>query len=156
MGEAPQAVERGSNNFASFHGRRNTSLDIQYCTYQLQYVEENRRSKENPWSIRHLGVYHHLDSASNLSLWILLCPTPDGPAQQILGALQRASQDTLQDFCDDPHYFHLMLNARYSSNMRWYLRNLGQQLEEQVMPLSLTPCCGLPVATAPLLTPNFS
>ncbi|KAL8626258.1 hypothetical protein Q9189_008063 [Teloschistes chrysophthalmus] len=131
MGEAPYPVERGGSNFASSSSYIASTSDLQYCTYDLQYIEDNKRSKENPWSVRHLGVYRHRDPLSNFDLWILLCPSPDGPVQRMLDALLQSNQDTLQDLCDDPFRLHVLLNHHYSCKMQWYLRALGEQIEDQ-------------------------
>ncbi|KAI4254737.1 MAG: hypothetical protein LQ352_002932 [Teloschistes flavicans] len=131
MGEAPYPAERGGSNFASSSYYIASTSDLQYCTYDLQYIEDNKRSKENPWSVRHLGVYHHRDPLSNSDLWILLCPSPDGPVQRMLDVLLQSGQDTLQDVCDDPFRLHVLLNHHYACNMQWYLRALGEQIEDQ-------------------------
>lgn len=145
MGEAPQSAEQASSNFASSCPLKEKTADLQYCTYELSYIEENKRSKESPWSVRHIGVYHHRDPGRNFDLWILLCPNPDGPVQRMLGALKRGSQDALRDFCADPSLFHMWLSAHYSDNMRWYLRALGDQVVEQVIhPLFLSLLFRLP------------
>ncbi|KAL8693317.1 MAG: hypothetical protein Q9218_001836 [Villophora microphyllina] len=131
MGEAPVVAERGGSNFASSYSQKAKTSSLQYCTYELQYIEENRRSKENPWSVRHIGVYHHRDPVSNFDLWVFLCPNADGSVQRMLGALQQQSQDTLRKFCDDPFHFHMLLNCHYPGNMRCYLKALGDQVEDQ-------------------------
>lgn len=133
VGDAPHPVERGGCNFASSYSGKTTTSDLQYCTYNLQYIEENKRSKENPWSVRHLGVYHHRDPLSEFDLWVFLCPTLDGPVQRMLDALQQCDQDTLRELCNEQFRFHMLLNNHYSSNMQWYLRILGNQIENQVM-----------------------
>ncbi|KAL8732313.1 MAG: hypothetical protein Q9181_004015 [Wetmoreana brouardii] len=112
-GEAPHPAERGGSHFASSYSQQPRKMkisDLQYCAYDLQYIEENKRSKENPWSTRHIGIYHHWDPVSDFNLWVLLCPNADGPVQRILGALQHADRKTLQHFCDDPFRFHRLLN----------------------------------------------
>ena len=132
MGQTPHAAERGATHFASTYSSRTKSSSQQSCAYEFQHMEENRRSKENPWSVRHIGVYHHRDPSLKFDLWVLLCSNADGPLELIRDALQRADDKVLQGFCDDPFFFHALLNAHYSDHMRWYLRALGDQLEDQV------------------------
>ena len=54
------------------------------CCYQLQYAEENQRSKHSPWSFRHTAVYHHHDSTTNFDLFILLHPVENSYLEQQL------------------------------------------------------------------------
>lgn len=133
MGEAPHPTERGSSYFASSYSNESRASELQYCAYELQYIEDNKRSKENPWSTRHIGVYHHRDPALDFDLWILLCSNADGPVERMLSALQGACPKVLQTFYDDPFWFHGLLVATYSDFMRWHLKALGDHIEEQVI-----------------------
>lgn len=60
----------------------------------------------------------------------------------MLGALRGAFPDVLQNICNDPIAFHGLLIAQHSNSMRWYLRALGDRIEEQedeAFTLEITP-----------------
>lgn len=103
-------------------------------SYQLQYVEENHRSRDRPWSIRHTGVYHHHSSKDTFDLFIFLNPMDESVLEQQLAAYTqpRFSQYTLASICADPMRLHVLPFAAYVHNWRWCLRYWGKQFGERV------------------------
>ena len=92
-------------------------------------MERNNRSKTNPWSLRHTGVYHH--HSKELDLWILLHSVQDSVAEKKLLALEKDKVE-LNRLLEDPFRIHLLLASSYYPNWRWYLRDLGRQFNEKV------------------------
>lgn len=43
MGEAPHPTERGSSYFTSSYSNESRASELQYCAYELQYIEDNKR-----------------------------------------------------------------------------------------------------------------
>ena len=110
-------------------------VNLVTCCYQLQYTEENQRSKHTPWSFRHTAVYHHHDSASNFDLFILLHSIEDSYLEQQLISLTKPgprSQSMLRTLLADPSNLHLLIASSYVNNWRWYLRYVGQSFEDKV------------------------
>lgn len=50
----------------------NTNKMKDEVMYKLNYMEPNRRSGSNPWSARHIGVYHRHDQVAGSDLYILV------------------------------------------------------------------------------------
>jgi hypothetical protein len=68
FGEEPHLAEASSGNLA-IHPSDGDRIEI---SYQINYVEENLRKGQDPWSFRHTGVYHR--HSPDLDLFILLHP----------------------------------------------------------------------------------
>ena len=103
-------------------------------SYQLQYVEENHRSLDRPWSIRHTGVYHHHSAKDAFDLFIFLNPMDESVLEQQLAAYTQPgfSQDSLASICAAPMRLHTLPFAAYVHNWRWCLRYWGKQFGERV------------------------
>ena len=121
-----------------FEVDRLTNLAI---SYQINYVEENDRKGEDPWSRRHTGVFHH--HGSKESIWILLFPTQEKycKVESQLRQLEAGTSDAqavLEAIITNPLRLHMFLFSSYFENWRWYLRKLGEDFAYIVRP----PACG--------------
>lgn len=112
----------------AFSIKTESALEMQY---RLSYVEEDVRTSSRSWVIRQMGVYHHYNPNSDCSLWILINPKPNSLLQRRLEAAtirwQRATASQ-----GSWHLTHLLVLSSYFNNWRWYLRNLGADIEHIV------------------------
>jgi len=89
--------------------------------YVLSYVEGVRRHGSIKWTMRQIGVYHRYSSAEDKSLWILLFNRPNSVVQKRL--------ETMIENCSGFRHIHLTILSAYFENWRWYLNDLGNDLE---------------------------
>lgn len=148
FGDEPHLAESGATNVVTNkleHGQHSESpwgrtlkgTPSDRCpdiSYQLQYVEENHRSRDRPWSIRHTGVYHHHSPKNTFDLFILLNPMDESILEQQLTAYTQPhfSQHMLASICAHPMRLHVLPFAAYVHNWRWCLRYWGKQFGERV------------------------
>lgn len=133
FGEEPHLAEASSGNLA-IHPLGADRTDI---SYQINYVEENLRKGQDPWSFRHTGVYHR--HSPDLDLFILLHPNQYSVIEarlfQRLGiAPEPTSYQILPNwnFNDqEPYRLHLLVLSSFFDNWRWYFRYLGDQFSDE-------------------------
>jgi len=98
--------------------------------YKLNFVEQNWRTSHDPWSFRHVGVYHqHL---AGFDLFILLHCQPASELPAKLDSLvedMSSPEDSVgtlrRDLCTHPEMLHNLVLSCYLDNWRSYLRYLG-------------------------------
>jgi hypothetical protein len=153
FGEEPHPAEASSGNLAihpSDGDRIGMSTRVEEVqakkklrchpeiSYQINYVEENLRKGQDPWSFRHTGVYHR--HSPDLDLFILLHPNQHSVIEarlfQRLGiAPETPSYQLLPNwnFNDQESYrLHLLVLSSFFDNWRWYFRYLGDQFSDEV------------------------
>lgn len=108
----------------------------------MRYAEENRRSNDNPWSVRQTGVYHHHVSTRDFDLFIFLHPLEESflECQLITIAAPSHPKSELASLCANPYQLHSLAFALYSDNWRWYLRYLGEEFQEKVSSMISVAC----------------
>ncbi|KAH7134921.1 hypothetical protein B0J11DRAFT_424563 [Dendryphion nanum] len=124
FGYDPNKAEGSSNNNTIHVGP--SSCEI---SYQIRYVEQNKRSKLNPWSLRHTGVYHHHSATSETDTMLLLHPVLEPAFRTKI----RALQDDIFDrgaLCSNPFLLHTWLFSQYFCHWRWYYRYLDDRFAE--------------------------
>ncbi|KAH8890572.1 hypothetical protein GQ53DRAFT_650201 [Thozetella sp. PMI_491] len=110
--------------------------DGQYVLlYKLNFVEENLRGGQDPWSFRQVGMYHH--HKSNFDLFIVIHCTKSTAFYSRLASLTSANEDTpgpsgtlLRTLRQRPESLHSLLLSCYYGNWRLHLRYLGQMFDE--------------------------
>lgn len=148
FGDEPHLAESGATNVATNkledgqHSKSSRGRTLEGhspdkhpdVSYQLQYVEENHRSLDRPWSIRHTGVYHHHSPKDAFDLFIFLNPMDESVLEQQLMAYTQPhfSQYVLASICANPMRLHVLPFAAYVHNWRWCLRYWGKQFGERV------------------------
>ena len=88
------------------------------------------------WSLRHTGIYHHHDRATDFDLWIMIHPVNDSILERRLIALTvdgEVSRSMLPKLYHDPFKLHLLVYSSYFDNWRWYLQFLGEQVKQKVL-----------------------
>ncbi|KAF8848232.1 hypothetical protein BDZ45DRAFT_606259, partial [Acephala macrosclerotiorum] len=131
FGEEPHLAEASSNNLAIHYPKTRET----YITYQVNYVEENRREGRDPWSFRHTGVYHHHNS--DFDLFIVLHSNSQNVLENSLRKMFEVGQMTNSEvsqrssFCQDPYRLHLLVMSSFFENWRWYFRSLGDAFTEE-------------------------
>ncbi|ORY60026.1 uncharacterized protein BCR38DRAFT_488219 [Pseudomassariella vexata] len=130
FGDEPHQSEAGSSNrtFVS-------SPDGNYVlSYKLNYVERNHRPGQDPWSFRHVGVYHHHKDDQDLIILLHCSPTSSlyvKLAQHVKHDSENPSATRrLVEFCHRPELLHRLTLACYVDNWRPYLRYLGDQFSK--------------------------
>jgi hypothetical protein len=127
FGQDPNIAEGSSNN-ATIHTSNSTPSHL---SYQVRYVEENHRGGQDPWSLRHTGIYHHHNVVKNgLDVFILLHPVREPVIESQLSALERDAA-IRKDLCANPFLLHTWLFTNYFDNWRWYLRHLGARFASE-------------------------
>ena len=104
-----------------------------HCFYRFQYIENNNRSKTDPWSPRHTGVYHL--QKPGFDMYLIIQPTDDSVFEQQL--LELSSRDApssqmLEEILAEPLTIHAMLLLFYLDNWRGPLRDFDKQIEKTV------------------------
>lgn len=152
FGEEPHLAEASSGNLAIHpsgadrtgvwaRSKENQSKKLSChpdISYQINYVEENLRKGQGPWSFRHTGVYHR--HSPDLDLFILLHPNQYSVIEarlfQRLGiAPETTSYQILPNWNFDdqePYRLHLLVLSSFFDNWRWYFRYLGDQFSDEV------------------------
>lgn len=124
FGDEPHVTEAGSTNF-SLHLNGTEEARI---AYELRYVELNKRVRsQDPWSLRHTGIYHH--HKSDLDLFIVLHPVQNSLFETCITNLE-GNGPACAKICTDPFKLHSMLFNSYLDNWRWYFRYLGDIFSE--------------------------
>lgn len=117
------------------------SLTPSDISYQIRYVEENKRSSSQPWSTRQTGIFHHHSATEDFDFFIFLNPYPLEDClveKQILNLTK--SLPAVAALLEDPFRLHLLPFASYLDNWRWYFQYLGQDFSKtnkRVMTLEL-------------------
>lgn len=134
FGEEPHVAESGSSFLSIRSDPDSPKTEI---SYQLNYVEENRRKGYDPWSFRHTGVYH--GHALDSDLFIILYPTQDSILEShllsILGInLIEVSMEPVMSakLVNDPYRLHSLVLCSFLDNWRWYFRFLGENFKFEV------------------------
>ncbi|KAF2132835.1 hypothetical protein P153DRAFT_420745 [Dothidotthia symphoricarpi CBS 119687] len=125
FGQDPNKAEGSSNN-AAVHIKSSGECEL---SYQIRYVEENQRSKLDPWSLRHSGIYHCHGSTGEADTFILLHPVLEPAIRRKIDALQH---DALmrEALSTNPFLFHTWGFSQYFDNWRWYCRHLDHRFAE--------------------------
>jgi hypothetical protein len=97
-------------------------------TYQVNYVEENQRKGKDPWSFRHVGIYHHHTKTSDL--YIVLHPNQQAVLEDSLVDILKRRPSQLA--ASDPYRLHNLTLSSYFDNWRWYFRHLGDAFALEV------------------------
>ncbi|CAO2655110.1 Nn.00g101740.m01.CDS01 [Neocucurbitaria sp. VM-36] len=126
FGQDPNIAEGSSNN-ATIH--EETPGDCK-LSYQIRYVEQNRRGGQDPWSLRHTGVFHCHSLADGTDIFILLHPIRVPLVETVLTSLE---DDLIErkKFCENPFLLHTWLFSQYFDNWRWYFRYIGERFAEE-------------------------
>ncbi|KAF4629741.1 hypothetical protein G7Y89_g8405 [Cudoniella acicularis] len=123
----------------SYNGFVGSNYEI---SYQLRYMENNKRLHGDPWSLRQTGVYHQYsgfgtDNVKNL--WILLHPIKESIAYKRLDQAT-FSELRVHEMEFDPMRLHLLVFSSYIDNWRLYLHDITRQflvLEDKLMTTEL-------------------
>lgn len=99
-------------------------------SYQIRYVEQNRRVGQDPWSLRHTGVFHHHKSTNGTDIIILLHPVRTPLIETVITSLENDPTGRVR-FCENPFLLHTWLFAQYFDNWRWYFRYIGERFSEE-------------------------
>lgn len=126
FGEEPNLAEGRSNN-ASVRTDKDGFVTV---SYQARYVELNGRGGENPWSLRHTGVYHQLKATGETDMVVLLHPVRKPILEQMIARL-RDDGARRRELCGSPVQLHEMLYGCYFDNWRWYMRHLGSRVADK-------------------------
>ena len=89
--------------------------------YDIRYPEEHKRMLDDPWSIRHTGVYQQFYKEEAVSKWVIVQPSE--------------TLKVLIDQCvpeDPPFVPHVLVLSMASRNWRWCINYLEQQLSSMV------------------------
>ncbi|KAK3377585.1 hypothetical protein B0H63DRAFT_547088 [Podospora didyma] len=136
FGDEPQLSEASSSNFVY----DSISQQEYVISYKLNFVEENQRGGQDPWSFRHVGIYHHHEKSRDLFIILhctkstafyqrlatLLPPPPPGSSP----TTSSPASPSLRKICAEPENLHSLLLSCYFSNWRPYLRYLGKIFSE--------------------------
>lgn len=111
----------------------NVVLREDVILYKLNYVEQNRRGGRDPWSSRHVAVYHH--HRPDRDLFILIHCTEETALVKSLSVVSTRDQDFLQllgILTRDPLRLHELVISSYADNWGPYLRYLGESFSDIV------------------------
>ncbi|KAI0009695.1 hypothetical protein F4779DRAFT_617338 [Xylariaceae sp. FL0662B] len=84
-------------------------------TYKLNYVEQNKRDGQNPWSFRHVGVYHHHMRDKDLII-LVHCSATSSLSLKLSQMLDKGANGTgsdmfLRTLSYDPSTIHSVNNS---------------------------------------------
>lgn len=106
-----------------------SSLTVIEISYQLRYMENNRRLNGDPWSLRQTGVYHQYSGGGDddtKNLWVLLHPVRESV---VCSRLESAAFSDLgvEEMKFNPMRLHLLIFSSYIDNWRLYLHDITRQ-----------------------------
>jgi hypothetical protein len=134
FGDEPHITEAGSSNFSA----HSSNADDIRISYELRYVEKHNRKGDNnnPWSLRHTGIYHHHEP--DFDLFIVLNPIKCSVFDRRIARLETDREECLR-LCKDPFRLHNMLFHSYLDNWKWYFRYIGDNFANEVsLPMLLS------------------
>ncbi len=126
FGEEPNIAEGRCNN-ATLHMNESKNGEIMY---EIRYVERNFRGGNNPWSLRHAGVFHRVKAADEVDVMIVLHPVRKPPFEAALAVLQQ-NQAMRCSVAANPFLLHEIMFKCYFDNWRWYLRDIGERFKKE-------------------------
>lgn len=133
FGEEPHLAE-SSSSFLSVRSEQETL--VTEISYQLNYVEANRREGYDPWSYRHTGVYHR--HTPDFDLFILLHPNQNSVLEShllsMLGIDPVGTSTEIKvstKLLEDPYRLHYLVLCSFLDNWRWYFRYLGDNFASE-------------------------
>ena len=99
------------------------------CAYGVKYVELNKRSSRNPWSIRQTGIYHQHASEQQrkVSTWVLVAPS-----ERTKLSVERYMKESSDMLASNPFEIHLIVLDNLLANWRPYIIYLTEKIAEQV------------------------
>lgn len=103
--------------------------------YVLEYVEENGRSRGDPWSLRQTGVYQQVSLKPRQSVWITL-----QPSKSTRECVERALQGKHMELYgpeNNPMLLHTLFLMTTADNWMGYVKYLHCQLQGLVRKASL-------------------
>jgi len=120
---------------------------LQLC-YSLQSVENARRQKDWPWSIRSTTVYHSFDVESGLSNWIVVKGS-ESMKKRMMTELDPNNPKSIQNhrFATLEHAFtytlssHLVPSTWAGENWRWYIdfmEDATQEITRRTLTVTVT------------------
>ncbi|KAI1075591.1 hypothetical protein F5B20DRAFT_594948 [Whalleya microplaca] len=131
FGDEPHQSEASSSNKTYIASGDDGDFVL---TYKLNYVEQNKRGGQNPWSFRHVGVYHQHKHDKDLII-LLHCSATSSLSLKLSQMLNQnanitGSKGFLESFYHDPAMIHSMILGCYIDNWRPYLRHLGRKFSK--------------------------
>ncbi|KAL2827123.1 hypothetical protein BJY01DRAFT_262083 [Aspergillus pseudoustus] len=124
FGEKAHIADAGHGGPTVFK-RANGAYDMHYL---IPYVENFGPAGRPPkYTDRRLGVFHRFSPGSETeNLWIFLWPERKGEARK---RVESAAASLGLEWCQNPHNLHLTVLAAYIGNWRWYIRMIGNEVE---------------------------
>ncbi|CRG91396.1 hypothetical protein PISL3812_08444 [Talaromyces islandicus] len=107
-----------SDNHGSFQTVSQTQPESYECAYHLRHVEEHGREEErdNPWSIRQMGVYHKHETNPKSHIFILVNP-PKHLRTRLTGLLTKPNVNP--SWIDIHMVFFSSLSRNWPSYVSW-------------------------------------
>jgi len=134
FGEQPHIAEAGCSNYSYTSEKKSRTS---HFSYKMNYAEEKLRNSMNPWSFRHTGVYHQ--HTPQLDFFILLHPNQNSVLEtrlldrfgiDVSKVSSTSSEPRISSFKEDLNSLHFMVLSSFLHNWRWYLRYLGEKLND--------------------------
>ncbi|EAT82301.1 hypothetical protein SNOG_09966 [Parastagonospora nodorum SN15] len=122
FGQEPNLAERSSNN-STIDIKETGDCDI---SYQIRYIDNNHRGGQDPWSLRHSGVFHQHSAHEAADTVVLLHPVRQPLIDKAIAAL-KGDAIGRSKICENPFLLHTLMFAQYFANWRWYLRYVGER-----------------------------
>lgn len=126
FGQEPNLAERSSNN-STINIKETGDCNI---SYQIRYVDNNHRGGQDPWSLRHSGVFHHHTAHGTTDTVVLLHPVREPLIGNAIAALKEDAVGR-SEVCENPFLLHAWMFAQYFANWRWYLRYVGERFAKE-------------------------
>lgn len=102
-------------------------LQWEEFAYNLRYVEKHGRDLVNPWSVRHMAVYHQFDAEKKSSKWIFL-----HPSAAVRQQLEKVVSEVACPGPADRRFLHLMFLWSTEKNWRDYVNYFENEFKALV------------------------
>lgn len=102
-------------------------LQCEEFAYNVRYVENHGWDLENPWSVRHMAVYHQFDAEKKSSNWILL-----HPSAAVRQQLEKVVSEVACAGPADRRFLHLIFLWSTEKNWRDYVNYLENEFKALV------------------------
>ncbi|KAL4872656.1 hypothetical protein BDV12DRAFT_182993 [Aspergillus spectabilis] len=123
FGHKPRTADAGHGGM-TVREREDGSFDIQY---RFTYSESYKVRGSIGFTSRQVAVFHRYSPSGTGNLWIFLHARPHSELQSKLEDVVSANPTEGMS-----HWFslHLLVFASYIKNWRWYLRHIGEKIDE--------------------------
>ncbi|KAL3455340.1 hypothetical protein BJX64DRAFT_272630 [Aspergillus heterothallicus] len=125
FGDKPRSSDAG-HGVMTLKQRESGTYDMQYL---FTYAEDDSSRRAASWRTRQVCIFHRYDPSGAENLWIVLHANSASKLQQKIEQILSTNPASL--LAEWPS-MHLLVCSTYLGGWRWFIRNLGDEIERTV------------------------